>query len=291
MAHTRTIGRAPLGAVVVAMLATLVTLVPAAPAGAEVTYVVEPGDSLSVIAQRHGVSTADLAAANGITNHHYIRVGQRLTVPVPEPVIYTVKAGDTVSGIARHFGVSARDIVAVNALADPNRIRIGQKLQLPAGADEASTLALLAARYPSLPHSITANPERLRLVPSFERWAAHYGVPADLLMALAYQESGWQAQVVSSKGAIGIGQLMPATATWVATDLIGKPELDPTDPDDNIRMSARFLLWLISYHGSEGVALAGYYQGPTSVVTFGPFPQTELYVASVTAARTRFQRS
>ena len=56
-------------------------------------------------------------------------------------------------------------------------------------------------------------------------------------------------------------------------------------------MSARFLLWLLGFHGSEGLALAGYYQGPTSVVTLGLFEQTEVYVASVSAARTRFQRN
>ena len=61
--------------------------------------------------------------------------------------------------------------------------------------------------------------------------------------------------------------------------------------DDNIRMSVRFLLWLIGFHGNEGLALAGYYQGPNSVVALGLFPQTQAYVASVSAARARFQRN
>ena len=223
MAHMRRTARC----VALAALCLSILVVPASVAGAETSYVVEPGDSLSVIARRHGVSTADLAAANGITNVHYIRVGQKLIVPVPEPTIHTVAAGDTVSEIARSYGVSAADIVALNGLANPNRIRIGQKLTLPAGADQGSNTARLAARYPGLPGSIASNPDRVALIPSFERWAAHYGVPADLLMALAYQESGWQAGVVSHKGAIGVGQLLPSTATWVATDLIGQPDLDP----------------------------------------------------------------
>ncbi len=272
-------------------LAASIVLVPASVASADTSYVVEPGDTLSVIAKVHGVATSELASANGIANYNLIWIGQRLTVPVAEPVVYTVESGDTVSGIARHFGVAASDIVSLNALANPNRIRIGQKLHLPAGADEASTLALLAARYPAMPTSITDNPERLRLIPSFERWAAHYGVAPDLLMALAYQESGWQAHVISYKGAIGIGQLLPGTARWVATDLIGLPNLDPHNPDDNIRMSARFMSWLIGFHGSEALALAGYYQGPTSVAALGLFQQTQDYVASVSSARARFQRN
>ena len=109
-------------------------------------------------------------------------------------------------------------------------------------------------------------------------------------MAVAYQESGWQTSVVSNKGAIGVGQILPGTATWIANDLIGIPELDPRVADDNIRMSARFLLWLIGHMGDEPSALAGYYQGPTSVKVRGQYEDTKAYVAAVSAGRSRFQR-
>lgn len=287
MAKTRRSVTALAAALVV--IATLVS--GAGPASAHESYVVQPGDTLSVIAADHGVSTAELASANGITDHHFIRIGQTLTVPTPEPTFHTVAAGETLSGIAATYGVSSADLVAVNGLADANRIRVGQELQLPEGAvaGPSSSLASVIARYPSLPSRIVANPDRLALVASFERWAAHYGVPADLVMAVAYQESGWQSSVVSSKGAIGIGQLLPATARWIASDLIGIPDLDSYDPDDNIRMSTRFLLWLIGYLGSESDALAGYYQGPTSLRLQGIYEQTQTYVANVEASRWRFQ--
>ena len=45
------------------------------------TYVVQAGDTLSEIAADHGVSTADLAAANSISNQHFLKIGQVLTVP------------------------------------------------------------------------------------------------------------------------------------------------------------------------------------------------------------------
>ena len=275
----------------IAAASIVASAVVAPPAGAETTHVVEPGDTLSVIARNYGLTTSELAAANGITNPNLIRVGQALTVPGAQPAAHTVVSGDTVSHLARTYGVSAAEIVRLNGLADANRIRVGQTLLLPANADSGSSLASLAARYPSLPRSISDNPERLALIPSFERWAAHYGVPTDLLMAMAYQESGWQDDVVSNKGAVGVGQILPGTSTWLANDLIGIPSLDPTVADDNIRMSARFLQWLIVYLGGEREALAGYYQGPTSVAARGNYPQTDVYVAAVSAGRARFQRS
>ncbi len=287
---------APRNRTLAALAASLVTIATlalgATPAAAETTYVVQPGDTLSVIAADHGVSTSELAEANGIANRHLIRVGQTLKVPTPEPSFHTVEAGDSLGAIAAAYGVSVSDLVALNGLSDPNRIKIGQELQLPteAVAGPTSEIDSILARYPNLPDRIVSNPDRLALVPSFERWAAHYGVPADLVMAVAYQESGWQRTVVSNKGAIGIGQLLPATAEWIATDLVGIPELDPNVADDNIRMSTRFLLWLLGYLGSEREALAGYYQGPTSLVLRGMYGETVVYVDAVEGGRWRFQQ-
>ena len=72
---------------------------------------------------------------------------------------------------------------------------------VPAGAPAAAGGGRLPAR-------LAASPERLALVPSFNRWARAYGIPPDLLKALAWMESGWQNQKVSSVGAVGIGQLL-----------------------------------------------------------------------------------
>ncbi|MEZ4675879.1 MAG: LysM peptidoglycan-binding domain-containing protein [Caldilineaceae bacterium] len=44
-------------------------------------HVVQPGDSLSVIAARYGINMGDLAAANGISNNDHVWVGQRLIIP------------------------------------------------------------------------------------------------------------------------------------------------------------------------------------------------------------------
>jgi LysM repeat protein len=257
-------------------------LVPVAAEAAVDDYVVQPGDSLSVIARDHGVTTQELAARNGISDLHLIRVGQVLTIPGG---VHVVEPGDSLSVIARRYGVTTADLVAANNIDNPNRIRIGQELRVPGAAPVDP-----AQGYDSLPGKLLANPERLELIPSFERWSTHYGIPTDLLMAVAYRESGWQNDVVSSKGAQGVGQLMPATAAWVADSLIGV-ELDPTVADDNIRMSARFLAWLIGYMGDVDGAVAAYYQGPGSVRARGYYDDTTAYLVNIGQIRPMFRRS
>lgn len=283
-AFRRTSGRAVVAAAaVVVMVATGLV----GPALAE-DYEVQPGDSLSVIARDNGVDTAELAAANGISDLHLIRVGQVLRIPRPEPVYYEVKPGDSVGVIAQRAGVSVAALVELNGITNPNLIRVGQQLELPTGAALAPVDP--AAGYNSLPGRLVAAPERLELIPSFEQWSVHYGVPTDLLMAMAYRESGWQNDVVSHKGAMGIGQLMPNTADWVANDLI-KADLDPNVPDDNIRMSARLLQWLFGYMGSEEAAIAAYYQGPGSVNAKGFYDDTQAYIDNVASIRHMFTKA
>ncbi len=158
---------------------------------------------------------------------------------------------------------------------------------MPAAAIAAAP-TLTPEQLARLPKELLNLPDRLALIPSFERWAAEYAVSPSLLKALAWMESGWQATVVSPSGAIGIGQLLPSTAGFVAGVLIGAP-LDPYVADDNIRMSARFLAHLLSLtNGDVNMALAGYYQGLTSVRRDGMKATTAAYVNVVLVLQARF---
>jgi soluble lytic murein transglycosylase-like protein len=135
---------------------------------------------------------------------------------------------------------------------------------------------------------IVVPPERAGLRPSFLRFSRLAGVPSDLAMALAWQESGWQRTKVSSTRAVGVMQLMPDTVAFVSGVLLGGPPLDPRDPVANIRMGTRFLRYLLDANGDNvDRALASYYQGLRSVRERGPLPETDRFVANVKALRGR----
>lgn len=269
------------------------------------THTVAPGDTLSGIARRHGLSTAELARANGITDPHRVRPGQVLSVGggagssvAAGPASYQVQPGDALSTVAERAGTTTAELLRLNGLSNRDHIRVGQVLRLPAGgsapattrtATTSPTVRAVSQRYPNLPAKLLAHPERMELVPRFERWAAHYGVSVEFLMGVTWLESGWQNHVVSHAGAVGIGQLMPVTSRWLADEIIGVPSLDPQVPDDNIRMSAAFLAWLQRSMGSRDLALAGYYQGPTAVKLLGVYPVTDVYVTAANALIERFR--
>lgn len=194
---------------------------------------------------------------------------------------YVVRRGDTLSSIASRYGTTSGAIARANRITNPNLVVIGRRLTIPGGTS--------APPSSGLPAKLLAHPDRVALRPTFERWSAHYGVPADLLEALCWIESGWQRTVVSRTGAIGIGQLQPATVDHVRI-LIGIKALDPNNADDNIRMSARFLRFLLDRTGGDtSTALAAYYQGLRSVTTGPVLGETKQYVATVLAVRPYFR--
>ena len=104
-------------------------------------YVIQPGDTLSLIAQRYGTSVAKLMQANNLRNRHRIRAGQALEIPglaAREPIqadaaTYRVRRGDTVSTIARRAKLSEDELLALNDISNRNRIYVGQELRLTAG--------------------------------------------------------------------------------------------------------------------------------------------------------------
>lgn len=96
------------------------------------SYTVKSGDSLSVIAQRFGISSSDLKTVNQL-NSDTIHIGQVLTIPggvQNQPTEHTIRSGETLSEIAQLYRVSLASIRAVNDL-NGDRILVGQVLKIP----------------------------------------------------------------------------------------------------------------------------------------------------------------
>ena len=122
-------------------------------------HTIQPGDTVSNIANYYGISLASLLLSNRGINPYNLIVGTYLCIPAFCPVenrIYTVKAGDTLYKIAAQFNVSVQQITKSNPRINPNNLRVGQRLCIPAlcpkGFSEytirqGDTLYALALRY------------------------------------------------------------------------------------------------------------------------------------------------
>ncbi len=97
---------------------------------ASIDYTVEPGDTVSHIAQEHDVSTHDLIEANDIRDPDLIIVGQVLVIPQSEgqAIYHVVQSGETLSEIAKTYGTTAQEIADINGFPNPNLIYPGNRL-------------------------------------------------------------------------------------------------------------------------------------------------------------------
>jgi soluble lytic murein transglycosylase-like protein len=119
--------------------------------------------------------------------------------------------------------------------------------------------------------------------------AAANGVPASLAKAIAYQESGFNNEVVSSADARGVMQITPGTWSWIDETLAGPTPLAPASALDNVRGGMLLLRSLLqAAGGNEALAAAGYYQGLQSVLQEGMYPSTQQYVANIQGLQQQF---
>lgn len=230
------------------------------PTGGAGSVVVGPGDSLSTIAGRAGVTVARLAAYNGLSSVAPLAAGRALALPAPGS-----STPGTSDGGAPGPGSSGASPAAATTGAPATRPASSAApgpVRTPAGTRVTAADVGTAA---------TAN-----------------GVPASLARAIAWQESGFDNGAVSSMGARGVMQVMPRTWGWIDSTLSTR-RLDPTSAVDNVHAGTLYLQHLLRETGGDpDQAAAAYYQGLASVRSRGLYDDTKRYVENVRALRSRF---
>ncbi len=275
----------PRSRVALAGIALLVAITPLTVAAQR--HTIAPGETLSGIAALYGVDLHSLATENGIDDANFIVAGRSLTVPgpggsapsdssPPAEARYVVAEGDTLATIAGRLGVGVLQLAANNRLADPDLIYPGQVLTI--GAAPTSALPSPGPLPSEAMRAILADVE------------VEFDIPSGLLLALAWQESGWQQHVTSNAGAVGLTQLLPITALWALEYLVDFDAEWETSARDNARVGASVMRhYLRLTAGDARWSLAAYYQGWQSVQDVGMFEETEIYVANVVALWDEFR--
>jgi Transglycosylase SLT domain/Putative peptidoglycan binding domain/LysM domain len=205
-------------------------------------------------------------AADGIAGPRTYR-----TLASRRPVhVHVVRPGESFFSIAARYHVSPWQLARRNRLPLTKVIVPDQRLVLPRGA----RLERPAMTGPP------ASRDAIRA--ALDRWSRVYGVDPRLARALAWMESGFQQDVVSSVGAIGVMQLLPETWEFVDNVLLGFRT--PRTYEGNVRAGVRYLRWqLDEFGGNVRLALAGWYQGARAVRERGLYRETKAFVHIVRA--------
>lgn len=121
--------------------------------------------------------------------------------------------------------------------------------------------------------------DRAALLAIADKHAADHAVSPALVRAVIQAESAWNVRAISPKGALGLMQLMPATATDLGIS-------NPFDPEENVRGGVKYLRFLLDrYDGNFELALAAYNAGPGAVDRYGrkvpPYRETQAYVRKI----------
>jgi len=131
---------------------------------------------------------------------------------------------------------------------------------------ELPVFAAQKAQYPRL--------TRQQLIALVDKYAAKYGIPHSIAHNLVQVESGWRQNAVSYRGARGIMQLMPRTASDLG--------VNRRDPKQNIEGGMRYLRQLYNRFRSWDLALAAYHSGPRNVIRHkGVPPVSRSYVRRI----------
>jgi hypothetical protein len=194
----------------------------------------------------------------------------RRPAAAPSTTWHVVEPGESFFSIAARYHVSPWRLARRNRLSLMTVIVPNQRLALPKGARLTS------------PHAAGPPASRGSVSSAIDYWSRLYGVDPVLARALAWMESGFQQDVVSNVGAIGVMQLLPET--WEFVDVVLLGVRTPRSYQGNVRAGVRYLRWqLDEFGGDRRLALAGWYQGARAVRERGLYDDTKEFVRIVLA--------
>ena len=291
-------------------------------ASTHITHVVSSGETLWGLSRQYSTTVDAIAAANGITDTSYLRIGQKLIIPgaadssaAPAPAAtsattgvsaqHVVSPGETLSGIASRYGTSSGQLAALNGLSDPNRIYVGQVLTIggstPAQTEQAPSSSTVSNTFLHYTYSNETNaaansnkasldagtvPSRADMQSIIRSTAIEMGVDPRLALAHAEVESHFDQSAVSPANAVGAMQVIPSSGEW-ASQMVGRP-LNLLDPHDNAVAGVAIIRWLQNNASSMDEGIAGYYQGLGGVRKYGMYSDTVNYVNKIHTAMTNY---
>lgn len=172
--------------------------------------------------------------------------------------------------VAERFGSASR---GTDTFTYVDRDGYRHEIRVPGGGSGASD----HAAPPPLPPPPAASDE-YPFAAEVREAASVYSLPVELILAVMTVESGFDPKAISPVGAMGLMQIMPATATEVGVT-------DAFDPRQSALGGARYLRILVNgANGDVARALAGYHAGSGATARHGgvpPYPDTQRYVADV----------
>ena len=195
---------------------------------------VQPGETLSEIADRLGVSVKRLVEMNNIADPDHLEAGTPLRLPAgvgarastagrgAGGTTVTVGAGETLSDIADRHGISVSTLIALNSLSNPNHVEVGQVLKLK-GSPRAAAPKAAAAPTPTYNYTPGASAHVVRKGESLSAIARGYGVPLTQLVALNAIANPNNVPAGSTLKLIGT----PAAATPAAAAPVTQPRPEP----------------------------------------------------------------
>ncbi len=200
------------------------------------------------------------------------------TTPAAEAACpsYVVRSGDTLGKIAVRYHTTIAALAKLNHISNANLIYVGRSICLSGSGNVAPP-----ANNGSGLEWTTQSQVRQALINAADR----RGLPRNLVLAVAWQESNWTQHVIAWDGGVGAMQLMPYTTAWLNAQM--HTNYNPYRLYDNIELGTSYLLMLWRQFGGYLPRLiSAYNEGSRNVLTRGIFNWN--YVNNVLAGMRRF---